>query len=211
MKQTALPAAVTKGLQCTRCLSRLAPLAAALLKPALARCMTSATILVGVTGAKGRGIVVRTIHPFICCITLALTASAGAAPAGDDFPLTGSYTQNVPCKGDGSDPAELPGENLRPEIHSARSAYALSSVLSTTVKALMRSSSASLPPGPMLGDVTFTMQADSTVKFVDRDQNYRSVHIDVRRSSAGRCPPRTRAIAVIRHAKFERRLTGKTA
>jgi hypothetical protein len=27
----------------------------------------------------------------------------------------------------------------------------------------------------MLGDVTFTMQPDSTVKMVDRDQNYRSV------------------------------------
>jgi len=29
--------------------------------------------------------------------------------------------------------------------------------------------------GTMLGDVTFTMQPDSTVKMVDRDQNYRSV------------------------------------
>ena len=58
--------------------------------------MTSATILMGVTDAKGRGIVVRTIHPLICCITLALTASAGATPAGDDFPLTGSYTQEEP-------------------------------------------------------------------------------------------------------------------
>src|ERR1039458_2404880 len=80
--------------------------------------MTSATILMGVTDAKGRGIVVRTIHPLICCISLALTASAGAAPAGDDFPLTGSYTQNVPCKGDGSDPVELQVKISAQEIDS---------------------------------------------------------------------------------------------
>ncbi len=69
---------------------------AALLKPALARCMTSAAI----SSAKGRGIEVKVIYPLICCIGLTLTASVGAAPAGDDFPLTGNYTQNVPCKGD---------------------------------------------------------------------------------------------------------------
>ena len=31
------------------------------------------------------------------------------------------------------------------------------------------------PAGPLIGDVTFTVQPDNTVKFVDRDQNYRSV------------------------------------
>jgi hypothetical protein len=51
---------------------------------------------------------VKIIHPVICCITLALTAGASAAPAAeDDFPLNGSYTQNIPCKGDGSDPPKL--------------------------------------------------------------------------------------------------------
>jgi hypothetical protein len=59
----------------------------------LARCMTLATISVGLTVAKGQGIIVKIIHPVICCIALALTAGASAAPAAeDDFPLNGSYT-----------------------------------------------------------------------------------------------------------------------
>jgi hypothetical protein len=31
------------------------------------------------------------------------------------------------------------------------------------------------PAGPLIGDVTFTLQSDNTVKFVDHDQHYRSV------------------------------------
>ncbi len=136
--------------------------------------MTSATILVGITDAKGRGIVVRTIHPLICCITLVLTASAGATPAGDDFPLTGSYTQNVPCKGDGSDPAELRVKISAQEIHSK---VGVCTFLHTKRdgKSVDAQLECQFAAGPMMGDVTFTTQADSTVKFVDRDQNYRSV------------------------------------
>jgi len=118
--------------------------------------------------------VVRAIHPFICCISLALTASVSAAPVGDDFPLTGNYTQNVPCKGDGSAPAELRVKISAQEIHSK---VGVCTFLQTkrdgnSVNAHLECQFAA---GPMLGDVTFTMQPDSTVKMVDRDQNYRSV------------------------------------
>jgi hypothetical protein len=49
----------------------------------------------------------KIIQPFAGCIALLLLSSVNATPASDDFPLTGTYTQNVPCKGDGSDSAEL--------------------------------------------------------------------------------------------------------
>ena len=49
----------------------------------------------------------KIIYPLIGCVTLALTAGASAGPLADDFWLLGNFTQNVPCKGDGSDPAEL--------------------------------------------------------------------------------------------------------
>jgi hypothetical protein len=103
-----------------------------------------------------------------------LTASAGATPAGDDFPLTGSYTQNVPCKGDGSDPTELQVKISAQEIHSK---VGVCTFLRTKHdgKSVDAQLECQFAAGPMLGDVTFTMQADSTVKFVDRDQNYRSV------------------------------------
>jgi hypothetical protein len=54
----------------------------------------------------------KIVYPIIGRITLALiaivnSASVNAATAlSDDFWLLGNFTQNVPCKGDGTDPAE---------------------------------------------------------------------------------------------------------
>jgi hypothetical protein len=117
---------------------------------------------------------VKVIHPLVCCITLVLTASAGAAPAGDDFPLTGSYTQNVPCKGDGSDPAELQVKISAQEIDSK---VGVCTFLDTkrNGKSINAHVQCRFPAGPLMGDVTFTIQPDNTIKFLDRDQNYRSV------------------------------------
>ena len=174
MLTLAWPLVRSAAIIATRAAARRALLPAALLKPALARCVTSAKILVGVRGVKGRGIVVRTIHPLICCITLALTASAGAAPAEDGFPLTGNYTQNVPCKGDGSDPAKL---QVKISAHEIDSKVGVCTILHTERdgKSVNAQLECQFAAGTMLGDVTFTMQPDSTVKMVDRDQNYRSV------------------------------------
>jgi hypothetical protein len=117
---------------------------------------------------------VKVIHPLICCISLALTASVGAAPVGDDFPLTGSYTQNVPCKGDGSDPVELRVKISAQEIDSK---VGVCTFLDTkrNGKSINAHVECRFPAGPLMGDVTFTIQPDNTIKFLDRDQNYRSV------------------------------------
>ncbi len=116
----------------------------------------------------------RVIHPLICCIGLALTASAAAAPVQDDFPLTGNYTQNVPCKGDGSDPAELQVKISAQEIDSK---VGVCMLLDTkrNGKSINAHVECKFPAGPLMGDVTFTIQPDNTIKFLDRDQNYRSV------------------------------------
>ena len=128
-----------------------------------------------VTVAKGRGIIVKIIHPVICCITLALTAGASTAPAAeDDFPLNGSYTQNIPCKGDGSDPPKL---QLKISTQQIDSKVGICTFLDTkrNGKNIDAHLECRFPAGPLIGDVTFTLQSDNTVKFVDRDQNYRSV------------------------------------
>ena len=110
----------------------------------------------------------------ICYISLAPIASASAAPAGEDFPLTGNYTQNVPCKGDGSDPAELQVKISAQEIDSK---VGVCTFLDTkrNGKSINAHVECRFPAGLLMGDVTFTIQADNTVKFLDRDQNYRSV------------------------------------
>jgi hypothetical protein len=49
----------------------------------------------------------KILYAFAGAVTLALAPAAGADPLADDFWLLGDYTQNKPCKGDGTDPAEL--------------------------------------------------------------------------------------------------------
>jgi len=117
---------------------------------------------------------VKVIHPLVCCVALALTAGAGAAAAEDDFPLIGNYTQNVPCKGDGSDPAEL---KVRISAQEIDSKVGVCTFLDTqrNGKSINAHVECRFPAGPLMGDVTFTIQPDNTVKFLDRDQNYRSV------------------------------------
>jgi len=117
---------------------------------------------------------VKVIFPLVCCVGLALPASAGAAVAEDDFPLTGNYTQNVPCKGDGSDPAEL---KVRISAQEIDSKVGVCTFLDTqrNGKSINAHVECRFPAGPLMGDVTFTIQPDKTVKFLDRDQNYRSV------------------------------------
>ena len=48
----------------------------------------------------------KLMFALIGAATLLFAAAAGADPIADDFWLLGDYTQNKPCKGDGTDPAE---------------------------------------------------------------------------------------------------------
>ncbi|MGA3308414.1 MAG: hypothetical protein ABSD08_07350 [Xanthobacteraceae bacterium] len=116
-------------------------------------------------------IVVKIVHPLICCITLALITGASAALAGDDFPLIGSYTQNVPCKGDGSDPAELQVKISAQEIDSK---VGVCTFLDTKQdgKSVKAHVECKFPAGPLMGDITFTMKPNNTVDFVDGNKTY---------------------------------------
>ncbi|HXX03197.1 MAG TPA: hypothetical protein VEJ37_02605 [Xanthobacteraceae bacterium] len=116
----------------------------------------------------------KPVYPLIGCIILALTAAASAASLSDDFWLLGSFTQNVPCKGDGSDPAELKVKVTTTEIDSK---VGVCTFLDTkedgkTVKAHVE---CQFPAGPLMGDVTFTQKTDNTVDFVDGNKLYTAV------------------------------------
>jgi hypothetical protein len=107
-------------------------------------------------------------------IALVLTAGGGTAYAGDDFPLIGSYTQNAPCKGDGSDPVAIQLKILPKEIVSN---VGVCTILDTkheggSYKAHVECQFAG---GPLMGDISFTPLPDKTIDFVDRDGNYKAV------------------------------------
>ncbi len=113
----------------------------------------------------------RTIHLLIGCITLALTAGASAAPLSENFWLLGNFTQNVPCKGDGSDSAEVKVKVTASEIDSKVGACTFLDTKedSKTLKAQVE---CQFPAGPLIGEITFTRKPDNTIDFVDRDKTY---------------------------------------
>jgi hypothetical protein len=110
----------------------------------------------------------------IVIAVLAVVAGAGSTFAGDDFPLAGSYTQNVPCKGDGSDPVAVRVKISPQEIVSNVGVCTILDIKhdSDTVIAHVE---CQFPAGPLMGNISFTPRPDQTVDFVDRDGNYKAV------------------------------------
>lgn len=114
------------------------------------------------------------VNPMICCVHVAVFGLTLSAACADDFPLTGNYTQNVACKGDGSDPATAKVTISPQEIVSN---VGICTILDQ--KKDGRSISAHVEckfaGGPLMGDITFTPRPDNTIEFVDRDKTYKAV------------------------------------
>ena len=125
---------------------------------------------------------VKMVHPVAGGVAFALVAVgiSGAAVAGDDFPIIGNYTQNVACKGDGSDPAAAKVVISAQEIVSN---VGVCTILDTKKDgdSYFAHVECKFPAGPLMGDITFTPRANNTVEFVDRDMTYKALLY--------RCPP----------------------
>lgn len=118
---------------------------------------------------------VKIIHSIVGCGALALLALTGAAVAGDgDFPLAGNYTQNVACKGDGSDPTTARVVISAQQIVSN---VGVCNILDTKKDgdSYFAHVECKFPSGPLMGDITFTPRPNNTVQFVDRDMTYKAV------------------------------------
>jgi hypothetical protein len=107
----------------------------------------------------------------------ALANSAPADSAGlseKSSWLLGNFTQNAPCKGDGSDPAEL---KVRIAADQIQSKSGVCNFLSVTPEPnrLKANMECHFPAGPLIGDVTFTQKANGTINVVDRDNNYNAI------------------------------------
>jgi hypothetical protein len=107
-------------------------------------------------------------------IPVVLAVSSGAAVAEGDFPLIGNYTQNVPCKGDGTDAAEAKVTISAKEIVSNIGTCTILD-LKQNPKNFVVHVECKFPAGPLMGDITFTPRPDKTIGFVDRDKTYNAV------------------------------------
>jgi hypothetical protein len=100
-----------------------------------------------------------------------LIAAGTGANAEDGFWLSGTYTQNIPCKGDGSDPPEAKVQISAQEIDSK---VGVCTFLDTKVdaKSVVAHVECKFPAGPLMGDITFTLKANHTVAFIDSNKTY---------------------------------------
>ena len=103
-----------------------------------------------------------------------VSARAAAVEAQGDFPLTGTYMQNVPCKGDGTDQAALKVTISPQQIVSN---IGVCTILDNKLdgKSYKLHVECKLPAGPLVGDLTFTPLPDQTIKFIDRDNTYNAI------------------------------------
>ena len=104
----------------------------------------------------------------------ALTSGAPADSAGlseKSSWLVGNFTQNAPCKGDGSDPAEL---KVRIAADQIESKSGVCNFLSVTPEPnrLKANMECHFPAGPLIGA---TQKANGTIDVVDRDNNYTAI------------------------------------
>ena len=102
------------------------------------------------------------------------SAQAGSGSLSADSWLLGEFTQNVPCKGDGSDPVELKARISADQIESKAGVCKFLDAR-TDGNRLKAHVECHFPAGPLIGDVTFTQKINGTIDFVDRDSNYTAI------------------------------------
>ncbi len=105
-------------------------------------------------------------------IVVAVVVGGGAF--ADDFPLVGHYTQNVACKGDGSD---QPSAKVTISPEEIVSNVGVCTILDrkTNGSSISAHVECKLAGGPLIGDITFTPRPDNTIEFIDRDMTYKAV------------------------------------
>jgi len=91
-----------------------------------------------------------------------------------DFWLFGEFTQNVPCRGDGRDPAELKAR-ISPDQIEAEAGVCTFLDTRSEADRLKAHALCQFPAGPLIGDFTFTKKPDGTIDFVDRDGTYTAI------------------------------------
>jgi hypothetical protein len=103
---------------------------------------------------------------------VALATFATQVLGEDDFPIVGTYTENTPCTGDGSDVSRV-----TITAHDIESVFGLCTILSRKREGATFAVHLECK-GPngnqMLGDVNFTPRDDKTVDFSDLTQTYKA-------------------------------------
>jgi hypothetical protein len=104
----------------------------------------------------------------------ALVALASASLA-DDFPVTGTYTQKVACKGDGSDSKNALVKITAEQIESSFGICTIMDKQRDGNKIRVQTSCKSTKGYVVDGDVMLTLRDDNKIDIEDQDHNYKNV------------------------------------
>jgi hypothetical protein len=126
-------------------------------------------------GVRGR-VFKRNLDAGIVALSLAAASLplCGIAAADDDVTIVGNYTQNVACKGDGTD---APAAKVTISVQEIVSNVGVCTILDTKKDggSVLLHVECKFAGGPLMGDIAFTPRPDNTVEFVDRDMTYKAI------------------------------------
>ena len=102
-----------------------------------------------------------------------VTAAALALPAAAEPALTGTYTQNQACKGNGNDPKKLVKINDKDVVSNFGPCTFLDK--QTTGRTTKAQATCKSQSGEFDVALVFTLKDDNTVDFLEESSNYKSV------------------------------------
>ena len=105
-------------------------------------------------------------------VAATLTATAQAE---DRLLLNGTYLQNKPCLGDGTDLKALLVKITPKEIEYSGGQCSIDDQRHKGNSVTMRTTCKTRRGAIMSGDVTFSLREDGTISLVDQDRSYRAV------------------------------------
>jgi len=116
----------------------------------------------------------NSVRLIVGSIAVVLSGGLFSAVSADDFSLIGNYTQNVACKGDGSD---QPSAKVTISPQEIVSNVGVCTILDkkTNGPSISAHVECKFAGGPLIGDITFTPRPDHTIEFIDRDMTYKAV------------------------------------
>jgi len=116
----------------------------------------------------------NSVRLIVGSIAVVLSGGLFGAVSADDFALVGNYTQNIACKGDGSD---QPSAKVTISPQEIVSNVGVCTILDkkTNGPSISAHVECKFAGGPLIGDITFTPRPDHTIEFIDRDMTYKAV------------------------------------
>ena len=118
---------------------------------------------------------IRITQAILAILMLTVTDGwAGSNSLSPDFWLLVEFVQNAPCKGDGTDPAELKARISTDQIESKIGVCKFLDAHPESDR-LKAHALCQFPDGPVIGDFTFTRKTNGTIDFVDRDGTYTAI------------------------------------